>query len=212
MNKHKLVSWIIAILLIFLAGWSVVYVKHAEKINSEKIAKEEKKQQLQKKEDKNANMRYPIKWRKSSQTTKYPNVFDDKNLWIKISQKKQRLYVMSGKKQRYQMYVSLGTHAAGYSNESKKVFPTGTFKISDKRGEFYYNQVTGNGGRYWISWKDNGKYVIQSVPTNEHGKYLVANAQSLGSQVDTNNSIWLSVRDAKWFYKNINGGTKLVIE
>lgn len=43
MNKRKLVSWIVAILLVFLAGWSVVYVKHAEKINSVKIAKNEKK-------------------------------------------------------------------------------------------------------------------------------------------------------------------------
>lgn len=212
MNKRKLVSWIVAILLVFLAGWSVVYVKHAEKINSVKIAKNEKKQQQQKKEDQDANMRHPIKWRKSSEIKKYPDVFGDKSLWIKVSQKKQRLYVMSGKKKVYEMYVSLGTHSAGYSNESKKEFPTGTFNVSNKHGEFYFNQVTGNGGRYWVSWKGNGKYLIQSVPTNEHGKYIVSEARSLGSQVDTNNSIWLSVKDAKWFYKNINGGTKLVIE
>ncbi|KRN26774.1 L,D-transpeptidase [Liquorilactobacillus mali] len=212
MNKRKLFSWVVAILLVFLAGWSVVYVKHAEKINSVKIAKEEKKQQQQKKEDKDANMRRPIKWRKSSETKKYPDVVGDKDLWVKVSQKKQRLYVMSGKKKVYQMYVSLGTHSAGYSNEGKKKFPTGTFEISNKRGEFYFNQVTGTGGKYWISWKGDGKYLIQSVPTNEHGKYIVSSAQNLGSQVDTNNSIWLSVKDAKWFYKNINGGTKLVIE
>lgn len=49
MNKRKVISWIIAIVLVFLAGWSAVYVKHAEKINSIKIAKEEKKNSCKKK-------------------------------------------------------------------------------------------------------------------------------------------------------------------
>lgn len=212
MNKRKVISWIIAIVLVFLAGWSAVYVKHAEKINSIKIAKEEKKEQLQKKEDKVANMRRKISWHKSSETQKYPNVAANENLWVKVSKEKQRLSIMSGKKVIYRMYVSLGTHTAGYPNESKRKFPTGKFEISDKRGEFYFNQITGNGGKYWISWKGNGKYLIQTVPTNEHGKYLVSDAQNLGSQVNTNDSIWLSTKDAKWFYKNIKGNTKLVIE
>lgn len=33
-------------------------------------------------------MRHPIKWRKSSEIKKYPDVFGDKSLWIKVSQKK----------------------------------------------------------------------------------------------------------------------------
>ncbi|MCC7666157.1 L,D-transpeptidase [Liquorilactobacillus satsumensis] len=211
MNKKKIFAWAVALVLVCIAAGSVVYVRHVEKENQVKIAKQAKKEATLKKKSTDPEMRYPINWRKSSEKKDYPDAKFLPKMWVKVSLKRQRMYIMSGKKTVYKMYISAGTNAEGYSNNKKK-FPKGTFKVESKRGAFFYSPTINEGAKYWVSWKGDGKNMIHTVPTDEKGKYRTDQAQNLGQKEDTNGSIRLSVKDAKWFYENIAAGTKLVIE
>ncbi|WP_057895431.1 L,D-transpeptidase [Liquorilactobacillus oeni] len=212
MNKKKVISWAIAVILVVIAVWSVVYMHQTEKKNEVKIAKLAKKEAALKKRNIDPDMRRPINWRKSSEKKSYPNAKLIPNLWVKVSLSKQKMYIMSGKKTIYKMYVSAGTNEAGFPNNSKKKFPKGTFHIQEKRGTFFYSPVFDEGAKYWVSWRGDSKSMIHTVPTDEKGKYKLDQAQKLGKKMNTNSSIRLSVKDAKWFYKNVAAGTKLVIK
>jgi lipoprotein-anchoring transpeptidase ErfK/SrfK len=209
MKKGKTLAWLIALIFVVLAGWSYVYVKQAEKRNAVKIEKEEHNEQNKKLASRNRHLRYPINWRKSSQTIQYPNAAAVTDLSVKVSLTEQRVYLLSGKKTIYTMYAATTRKI----QEKSAQVPVGTSEIEPKKGEFFYNPQTDQGGKYWVSWKGNGKHLFQTVPTNIRKEYLTDKASLLGKKekVNTHGNIWLSVKDAKWFYNNIPSGTKVVV-
>lgn len=148
-------------------------------------------------------MRTPIDWQKSSETVTYPDVNAHPDLWIKVSKKKQRVYLIDNGKVLYTMYCSTGT--------GKNDTPTGTYYIQAERGTYFYSQQSGEGAHYWVSWLNHGEYLFHSVPTDESGNYKLSEAKQLGKKAASHGCVRLSVPDAKWFYENIKEGTKVVI-
>ncbi|WP_407658124.1 L,D-transpeptidase [Limosilactobacillus caecicola] len=143
-----------------------------------------------------------IDYRKPSENKPYPDVQKNPGMWIHVNLKKQRVYLMSSKnKVLYTMYCSSGAHNAT---------PTGTYYIEDLRGETFYNQEEKAGANYYVAWKGND-FLFHSVPINSKGQYDKKQASYLGKKPMSHGCIRLSVPDAKWMYKNIPTGTKVVI-
>lgn len=143
-----------------------------------------------------------IDYRKPSESKPYPDVQKNPNMWIHVNLKKQRVYLMSDHNQTlYTMYCSSGANNAT---------PTGTYHIEDVRGDTFYNQSEKSGANYYVAWKGND-FLFHSVPINEKGKYDKKQAAELGKKPMSHGCIRLSVPDAKWMYKNIPTGTKVVI-
>lgn len=205
----KFIAWVVALFLVVAAGASYFYVKHAEQQRTIELKQDAKKaKQLH-----SNHLRYPIDWHKSSQTIKYPEIKNSRvdELKVKVSLAKQKLYLYSKNKKIYTMYISASWQK---NKQADRVLP-GTYQLRGNRGEFYYNPATNQGGKYWIAWKESGKNLIQSVPTNVNRDFISTEAASLGDQKDipnTQGNIWLSVRDAKWFYRNIPANTTMLIE
>ncbi|MHA8138014.1 L,D-transpeptidase [Lactobacillaceae bacterium Scapto_B20] len=145
-----------------------------------------------------------IDWKKPSENKAYPKMDLDTHNWLKVSIKKQRVFVMSPKNQvLYKMNASTG------ANDST---PQGTFYIQAERGKFFYNASSKEGARYWTSWKDHGVYLFHTVPTNDKGQYIKSEAEELGKTANSHGCIRLSIPDAKWINHNVPTGTKVVIE
>lgn len=145
-----------------------------------------------------------IDWRKPSENQPYPDVNAHPDMWIKVSEAKQRVYLMDHDKVLYMMYCSTGSGG-------DRATPTGTYQIQPERGDHFFNQASGEGANYWVSWKDHGIYLFHSVPVDAQGHYVESEAQQLGKRANSHGCIRLSVPDAKWMYQNIKVGTKVVI-
>lgn len=145
-----------------------------------------------------------INWREPSEDKAYPDLKAHPNAWLDVNTSKQRVYVRDGQTVLYTMYCSTGT---GKENKT----PHGTFAIQGERGKFFYNQSSGEGARYWVSWKDYGIYLFHSVPTDKDGHYIKHEAEELGKSAASHGCVRLSVADAKWVYENVPYGMKVVI-
>lgn len=143
-------------------------------------------------------------WQHSSETKPYPNVSQYPHLWILVSKKRQRVYLINHGRTLYTMYASTGS---GKDNNT----PTGTYHIQAERGQSFFNAKSGEGAHYWVSWKNHGEYLFHSVPVNRQGQYLVSEAQELGKTANSHGCVRLSIPDARWLYQNIKQGTKVVI-
>lgn len=229
MKKNNLIYWIVAIILVGIAGWSAVHMHHLESKNAVKVSREMKisssiSRHIKKitKEQKKA-MRKKVDWNKPSMTKAYPDVSKYKNvkksnrIRLVVSSAKQRVYVMSGPYVLYTMYASLGKN---YDSKTPnyQVTPVGKFKLEEARGDKFYDATRQLGGLHWTSFKGKGMYHFQSVPVDENGKVIEKDAKHLGSTKITkkNNikaygSIWLTVPDAEWIQKDLPVGTKVLI-
>lgn len=145
-----------------------------------------------------------VDWRGPSENKPYPDVNKYPNMWVKVSTTDRRVYLMDDKKVLYTMLCSPG--AKGQET------PKGTFEIQPERGDNFFNQGSGEGANYWVSFKDHGIYLFHSVPVDKDGNYNEQEAKELGKSSNSHGCVRLSVSDAKWFYKNIKTGTKVVIE
>lgn len=145
-----------------------------------------------------------INWRKPSENKPYPDVNAHPDMWIKVSEAKQRVYLIDHGKILYMMYCSTGSGG-------DRATPTGTYQIQPERSDHFFNQASGEGANYWVSWKDHGIYLFHSVPVDAQGNYLPDEAKQLGKRANSHGCIRLSVPDAKWMYQNIKVGTKVVI-
>lgn len=145
-----------------------------------------------------------INWKKPSQNKPYPDVNAHPDMWIKVSEAKQRVYLIDHGKTLYTMYCSTGSGG-------DRATPTGTYQIQSERGDHFFNQASGEGANYWVSWKDHGIYLFHSVPVDAQGNYIPSEAKELGKKANSHGCIRLSVPDAKWMYQNIKVGTKVVI-
>lgn len=159
-----------------------------------------------------SKMREPIDWRKSSQTTPYPNLAAVNHLWVKVNLKKNRTYVYDGKRVIYTMYSTGGKYRTDpKTGERKSMTPTGTFHIEKQRGNSFYNAKLQEGANYYVSWRNHGTYLFHSVPTKKGGAYNKQEAAKLGKTQGSHGCIRLSVPDARWFSRTVPVGTKVVI-
>lgn len=143
-----------------------------------------------------------IDYRKPSENKPYPDVNKYPHMWIHVNLKKQRVYLMNGKKHKlYTMYCSTGANNAT---------PTGTYHIEDARGDTFYNDKEKCGAHYYVAWKGND-FLFHSVPINSKGHYIKSQAKCLGKKPMSHGCIRLSIPDAQWMYKTIPTGTKVVI-
>ncbi len=196
LNKTSLASLVAIVLAIALANTAVLDQAKTKEVDSSSL-KVTKHKEKKTKEIK-------IDWQKPSENKPYPNVTDYPKMWIKVSKAKQRTYLMNGSKVLYTMYCSTGSGG-------DRATPEGTFYIQAERGDFFYNQGSGEGAKYWVSWKDHGIYLFHTMPTDSQGHYVESEAEKLGKKANSHGCIRLSVSDAKWFYENIKEGTKVVI-
>lgn len=150
-------------------------------------------------------MRRPINWRKSSETVAYPDLQKVTNFWIHVSTEKSRVYLMAGSRKIYTMYASTGSGG-------EEATPKGTWHIQPEKGDFFYNGNSGEGAKYWVSFKDHGVYLFHSVPTDQNGNFIKSEAQDLGKKARSHGCVRLSVADAKWMYENLTTNTKVVID
>lgn len=146
-------------------------------------------------------------WKVKSEKKAHPNLKKVKDLWIRVSLKGNRTYVMSGKKPIYTMLSTGGIYEKG-----KSATPTGTFYVEPERGAEFFNQKLNEGARYYVSWKDHGIYLFHSVPTKPDKKINVKEANKLGKTQGSHGCVRLSLPDAKWFCYNLPMGTKVVIK
>lgn len=143
-----------------------------------------------------------VNWRQPSEPKPYPKLAQYQQLWLDVSIGRQRVYVKNKQQVLYTMAASTGSHNST---------PLGTYHIQAERGPLFYNKKSGEGAHYWISWKDHGVYLFHTVPTDQHGRYVVRQAQQLGHKAASHGCIRLSVADAKWLYDQVPKGTKVVI-
>ncbi|KRN52376.1 hypothetical protein IV84_GL000709 [Pediococcus damnosus] len=179
--------------------------QNSNQVSVSNLPKEKKtnsKSKAKKKQKRPAYMR-AVNWKKSSETKDYPDLKKYKNVWIKVSIAKQRVYIFNNKTRLYTMYASTGSKSSPT--------PTGTYHIQAERGTFFYNAKSKEGAKYYVSWKDHGVYLFHTVPTNAKGQFIVKEAKRLGKEANSHGCIRLAVPDAKWLYNNVQEGTKVVI-
>ena len=205
-NKPKLIIGI-SIFLVFF-----VIICLAKNISNNKIVEQEQKPRIARKEK-----FWPYKdpkdlqpegtWKKKSEKKKHPDLAKVKKLWIRVSLKGDRTYIMSGKKPIYTMLSTGGLYHKGKSDT-----PTGTFHIQEERGQEFYNYELNEGARYYVSWKNHGVYLFHSVPTKANGKIDLKEAKKLGKTQGSHGCVRLSLPDAEWLMNTVPYGTKVVIK
>jgi len=196
---------IISAIFILLALMIIAGIAHTSKVDDAKEQAVASSQSVKKaKAASSAKAASTIDWQASSEKKAYPDVNKYPNMWVKVSIKKQRVYLMNGNKVLYTMYCSTG------SKESPT--PTGTFYIQSERGDFFYNAESGEGAKNYVSFLNHGEYLFHSVPTDQNGNFIESEAKELGKESNSHGCVRLSVADSKWFYDNIKEGTKVVIE
>lgn len=144
----------------------------------------------------------PVDWQGPSEAKPYPTL--QATDWIKVSLEKQRTYLMRGQTVLYTMRCSTGSGG-------DRATPAGNFAIQSERGEQFFNQHSGEGARYWVSWKDHGIYLFHSVPIDQAGHYIVSEAAQLGEKANSHGCIRLSVADAQWLYQHAITGMRVVV-
>lgn len=166
-------------------------------------------------EKSNSNLPYPDpkdlqpagSWKVKSENKAYPNLLNLSNLWIRVSIKGNRVYIMDGKKPVYTMLASCGVYRNG-----KSATPTGTYTVEEERGSHFFNQGLQVGARTYVSWHDHGTYLFHSVPTDGNDKIIKNEAKKLGKTQASHGCVRLSLPDSKWLYEKLPVGTKVVIK
>lgn len=142
----------------------------------------------------------PVDWQGPSENIPYPTL--QTGDWVDVSIAQQRAYIKRGTTTLYTMLCNTGKDNAT---------PIGEFVIEPERGDTFFNQNSGEGANYWVSFKNHGTYLFHSVPIDENGEYIVSEAEELGKEPISHGCIRLSIADAQWFYENAIEGMKVVI-
>ena len=147
----------------------------------------------------------PIDWTQPSGGM-YPVLNPNESIWIHVSKENQKVYIMDGNNTIYTMICSTGLDL-----NSDTSTPEGTFTIQGERGLSFYNSSEKEGAKYWVSWKNHGKFLFHSVATDVNGNVIPSEAEKLGQKA-SHGCIRLTLPDAKWIYDHIQMGTKVVID
>ena len=135
----------------------------------------------------------------------YPRLEANARLWVKVSLERQRVDIMDSGVSIYTMVVSTGLDSPADDRT-----PEGIFYIQPERGPSFYSAKLGEGARYWVSWLNHGEYLFHSIPTDRKGNIIVNEARKLGTKA-SHGCIRLALPDARWIYRNIRVGTRVVI-
>lgn len=126
-----------------------------------------------------------------------------KNLNIKVSISKQRIYIRSGSSTIYTMMCSTGLPGTPT--------PLGNFKIQAERGPWFWG--ANGGAAYYRSFHGHGIYLFHSVTITGPGRvgsYYHPEAMKLGKRA-SHGCIRMAVPDSIWFYNNIPNNTPVSI-
>lgn len=137
------------------------------------------------------------------QNTDYPDLSQYDDLAIKVSTKQQKMTILSGDNPLFQTTVSTGA--------PESPTPLGQFVIEPERGDFFFNNASGEGAYYWVSFKGHGIYLFHSLPTDQQGNEIPEEAALLGKKA-SHGCVRMSRQDAKWFYETIPEGISVTIE
>lgn len=129
----------------------------------------------------------------------YPDLSRYENLSVRVSLKTQRMQILSGEKVIFEAVVSTG------KDREANATPVGDFVIEPERDEFFFNENSGEGAKYAVSFKDHGVYLFHSVATDRDGNIIPEEAALLGTPC-SHGCIRMSMGNAKWFYENIPEG------
>ena len=135
-------------------------------------------------------------WRHPSEKKAYPVLQEGD--WVDVSLANQRVKIMRKNRVLYTMVCSTG------SGGDRRT-PTGTYSIQAERGETFFNESSGEGANYWVSWK------VHSVPIDASGDYIEEEAEELGQKANSHGCIRLTVADAKWFYEHALYGMQVIV-
>ena len=147
-------------------------------------------------------------WKKKSEKKAQPNLSQVKDLWIRVSLKGNRTYIMSGNKPIYTMLSTAGR----FNSKGKSDTPVGTYHIQEERGHQFFNKDLGEGAMNYVSWHQHGVYLFHSVPTLKNKSINVKEADKLGKTAASHGCVRLSIPDSRWLMDNIPYGTKVVIK
>ncbi|TGD22916.1 murein L,D-transpeptidase [Companilactobacillus suantsaicola] len=206
MNKRGIYTTILVALTVIVLGAGGIYLATNNSQSTKVEAQDQKSKPKPKKKapkkkisqiDKDDKDMVPLKkfkYTMSSEKKAYPNLQEHPNAWIDVDITTQRVYIMDGKTQLYEMYASTGEDDAT---------PKGTFHIEPERGEFFYTKPLKLGAFYWVSFKDHGVYLFHTSPTDVQGNYVESIAKTLGKKPSSHGCIHLSTPDCKWIYENV---------
>jgi len=141
---------------------------------------------------------------KSPSDGPYPVKSKDDFLWIDVSLREQRIYIMNGSKIIYTMITSSGL------NGTDTQTPTGTYYVQQQRGTWFYASQYQEGAKYWVSWKGHGEFLFHSLPMDKNHQVIPDQVAKLGVK-SSHGCFHLTLADAKWIYDSIPAGTKVVI-
>lgn len=150
-----------------------------------------------------ASVPVTIDWHKPSMARAYPKLAQYSAINIRVSIKKQRVYLQNNEQVLYTMLASTGKQGSDT--------PTGHFEVQAERGLHFFNTQSGEGANYWVSFKDHGIYLFHSVPVDANNQYIANEAKQLGKVANSHGCIRLSIADAKWLYENIPTHTPVVV-
>jgi len=117
---------------------------------------------------------------------------------------RQQIYVLNSEHEQgswrliHRALCSTGTNASPTTR--------GEFRL-DTRGEWFYSERLGAGGKYWIRF--NGDYLFHSIPMDED-KQIIPGEDVVGTRLSSG-CVRLLLDDAQWLYKNIPDKSTVVI-
>lgn len=214
MHKNVKILGIAIVALIFLCGFAV-FQYNSRLLTSFNTTQSSKVKTKNKKSEKKfllykdpTDLEKEGTWQKQSEKKPHPNLAKVKDLWIRVSLKGNRTYIMSGKKP---IYIMLST-AGMFNKNGKSDTPVGTYHIEEERGQQFFNQKLNEGAMNYVSWHQHGVYLFHSVPTLKNKSVNIKEAEKLGKTAASHGCIRLSIPDSKWLMRTVPYGTKVVIK
>lgn len=205
-KRTLIITAVVFLAAIFIANISGSHHAHQVKHQQAVAARTEKKQ-VKHQKSQSTVMRTPIDYNKPSETKPYPKLSQYPGFWIKVSTKRQRVYIMSkSNKILYTMYCS-----SGNLKSKNTASPTGTYHIQAERGDYFYSSSEHEGALNYVSWHDHGVYMFHSVPVDQNRHVIKSEAQKLGKTSASHGCIRLSFPDSHWICHHVPEGTKVVI-
>ena len=137
-------------------------------------------------------------------------------VWLLVSTKRQRIFVMQGPYPIYTMYASIGKNYRNVTKQNKTVL--GFAHVARSGGQFFDPQLN-QGTSGWLTYSTGqSQGQIKSVPLSQKGQPLKKSLWHFGSTKlskkhnhQNNGAIYVSVPDAQWLSQNIKPGTQIIV-
>lgn len=142
---------------------------------------------------------------------------DSRNtVWLLVSTKQQRIFVMQGPYPVYTMYASIGKNYQDVANRNKTVLG---FAHITRRGSQFFDPQLNQGTSGWLIYSTGqSQGQIKSIPLSQKGHPLKKGLWRFGSTKlsnkhnhRNNGAIYVTVPDVQWLSKNIKPGTQVIV-